>query len=163
MATHKLKTLNIRGQQYEVSVNDGGEFFADVSDETLRAPSLDELKQKLMVATKQKSIKMAIEFEVLNANGSTRLGIVTGIHVNSNLLVKYADASKTEQERSYSFRVQARPLTELERAEWATICRDKRSAEKREADFRKRVDFDVRGKAREEMARLTGETPDIEL
>lgn len=98
----KVTTFIINDQSYDISVDNAGTFIATVANEVLTAKTLNELRDKVKRAAKQKAVRMEIKFERWD-EGRLVTGIATGLHAgNGNLLVKVADG-KTEQEWPSSY------------------------------------------------------------
>jgi hypothetical protein len=100
MATSKLTTIDVRGRKFDISVNENGLFGADFSDQWITAPSLEELREKLVRLTK--NTKISIPFIEWDGK-KMRHGVCTGRHAtNRNLLVKYDDNKTSEQASSWN-------------------------------------------------------------
>lgn len=90
-----LKTIEVRGREFEVSIDDrDGMFSTTVDGSRVQAESLAELADKLAKATK--AVKVAVQFATLHER-KVMIGTCTGKHAsNSNYLVRWANG-KSEQ------------------------------------------------------------------
>lgn len=99
--TIRVTTVEIRGRDFEVFVSQSGEFFANYDEGQIKAPSLEELRGRLMKATK--AIKVNVPFVVWK-DGKIRRGTCTGKHAtNRNYLVRWNGEAKAEQVASWDF------------------------------------------------------------
>lgn len=131
----KLKTVDVRGKQFEVEVTERGDFMATFDGAQVKSETLVGLIEKLEKATKGATIKVAVPLYRLGKNGIER-GVATGIHAaNGNVLIKW-DAGDSEQASSFQGYLDI-PEAELEKAkelgeaiikarnEWQNFERDK--------------------------------------
>lgn len=103
----RLKSITVRGVEFDVSIDDHTGIFSTAFDgRPLSASSLVELTEKLNRATK--SVKIAIEFATLRDRTVTR-GTCTGKHAsNHNLLVRWEDGTN-EQMASWDLKKAVTP------------------------------------------------------
>jgi hypothetical protein len=94
--------VSVAGEDYPVSINDEGEFIAnlgvqDGSSQIVRAASYAELVKK----ARKIKVPFELDFTEVTDHGP-RNGTVTGIHAsNRNLLVRWQDNGKTTQIPGY--------------------------------------------------------------
>lgn len=109
---------DVRGKNFDVYVSSGGIFKTEFKGKEFTAKDPEELRRKLMVATKQAATPIDVPFDVL-VGDKVKRGHCTGQHSsNGNYLIRWDDG-RTSQERTF-YRTM-RPLTPEEKAEWVTL------------------------------------------
>lgn len=152
----KLKTIEVKGKKFPVSINEDGRFFAAIDDEQVSAESLKELTDKLASRIARRK-RVNIPFcwwddSNWRDDGQVRTGVIIGIHgSNDNLLVKFDGETKSEQMSSHRLTdpTKAKELKELGDAQ--------KRANKAFRDFLKKYEFDGRAKVREALGETEGE------
>lgn len=103
----KFTTTEIRGIKFDIDVNDDGSFRTTLDGETLKAPTLDQLKKKLNEHTraKQKNVKIPFvywdEADWSDSSGKIVHGVAVGIHVGNGNLLARLGGGDTQQLRGY--------------------------------------------------------------
>ena len=148
----KIQPLTIRGRDFEVWLDDDGDFTAQYENRTYRSKTRDGLREALMKVTKQAATKVAVP--VLRSRGhlysEPRLeeAVITGIHAGTgNVLVK--SYGKTEQAHHFDYDRFYRPMTDAEKAEFLEAWRAWKTAQDRWEALRRERQIDVRKLARE--------------
>ncbi len=159
MALTKLRTIDVKGKKFDVSISLEGKFFAEFEREQISADSLKQLTDKLASRIK-KSKRVAIpicmwEKESWNDKpGRIRTGTIIGIHAsNDNILVKFDDETKSEQ-ISYGDFFDPKDADELKRLSQAL-----NDAETAFDEFKKEHEIDAKAKVREALG-VTGDDED---
>lgn len=111
-----IRVEEIDGQKIPVYLNQNGEFFADVAQQTgratVKAESVAELRKKLHTALRRGALRVSVPISLFKSDNYSRErsgprvenGDLTGIHAaNRNVLVKID--GKTEQLQSYGEKV----------------------------------------------------------
>lgn len=140
-------TLEVRGQTYEVELNESGHFEACVGDQRYHAESVEKLREKFVKATRQTNLD--IRFCRPNSDGSVSYGIVTGLHASRRAaLVRWNDG-KRETIQSYNANDMLEPLNHEEAVYLSQLTRASLQAQKAIKDFRAEHKLDVWQTAKE--------------
>jgi hypothetical protein len=152
MTLQKLKSIEVKGKKFDVSINDQGHFYANFDGDQVRAESLKQLTDKLanrIAKSKRVAVPICIwERESWSDKpGRIRTGTIIGIHgSNNNLLVKFDDEPTSEQV-SYGDFFDPKDAKELKRLAEASV-----QAEQAFEEFKKEHEIDAREKVRELLA-----------
>lgn len=133
----KFKTINVRGVQYEVSVDDTGTFNCWVTDDThLSANTFSDLKDKIAKETKKKSQGISVPFVRCESGTTIRRGALTGIHASTdNLMVRWEDTGKTEQEHGWRHTNLYLQVTPEEEHQYSALLQDSERAREALSQF----------------------------
>jgi hypothetical protein len=160
MPMQELKTIDVKGKKFKVSINDEGHFFADFDGEQIRAESLKQLTDKLatrIARSKRVSIPICMwEKDSWNDKpGKVRTGTIIGIHgSNKNILVKFDDQPKSEQV-GYGDFFDPKDADELKR-----LSETLAAAENAFNEFKKKHEIDAHAKVRELLGGAIDEDED---
>jgi hypothetical protein len=130
--------MEVRGQAFQLTVNDGGTWFTEYQGSSVSARTRDELYQNLMKLTKQAAARVAVPFtqmEFLRGEPVIKHGTITGIHTrNRNLLVEWEDGRKSQLDVHYgkNFAVRMSPEDE---ARWIALVKASGEAARQVHDF----------------------------
>lgn len=147
----ELKSVDVKGKKFQVSISDEGKFFAEYDHEQISAESLKQLTDKLASRIKRsKRVGIPIcmwEKQSWNDKpGKIRSGTIIGIHGrNDNILVKFDDEAKSTQVSYGDF------FDPADAAELKRVAEALNSAEQAFYAFRKQHAIDVKGKVREAL------------
>jgi len=104
----KFSTEKIRDIEYEIEINNDGQFFCSVDGSNVKAPTLDALKKQLMQASRAKQKDVRVPFAYWEDpgwnedKGKIVTGVAVGVHsVNDNILVKLDGSARVTQLSSY--------------------------------------------------------------
>jgi hypothetical protein len=156
-----LTTLEINGKDFEIEVNEMGQFYTELDGESITADGLDQLMAKLRCLVKQVDVRIPFWRWVRNSTTkqcSLRGGNITGMHAsNSNILIEWNDGA-CEQEWGYGRYVERYMRLETEALQMEYIALQEASEQARAAvrAFEKQHEF-IAGKAVEELLKATGQ------
>jgi hypothetical protein len=104
MAHHEAGKVTIKGVDYDVTVDDSGDWHALVIGNRVTAGSKDALRTAITRETRKATASISVPFVSLNNQDATvRRGNATGIHgSNRNVLVRWADTGEADQVRGYT-------------------------------------------------------------
>jgi hypothetical protein len=132
MEQYSAGTIEKAGVQYPIFVNDMGRWLAypdGVDNRPISAESRENLERALTSALRKQRVAVEVPFTWAYATGITN-GTVTGRHAGSgNLLVTWADGSKSQMGPYGDRGTLARPLDADGTAQWARLRQAKRSAD----------------------------------
>ena len=139
-----LKTIRVRGEKYEISVNSDGEFTAHVAGDYLRETTLAELLKKIKRSANKRHIEVAIPAMLSRVNDYTAGGFherkfkgitckpITLIGVETNYMqVKYRDwdGKVCKHERGgHGEEKILKPMTPDQVKKWAQLYKAKNDA-----------------------------------
>ena len=124
---HIITTIEIGDRTFPVMVNADGRFYAEGDGETISAPTLLALKQKMRL-TFAAIRRVEIPAVLIESNDTLTEISLLGCHAgNGNVLYKAKGKKGAQQLYSHSDRV-LRPLTTDERAEHKELRRAERAA-----------------------------------
>jgi hypothetical protein len=137
----EVHPMEVRGQTFQVRVAEAGYFSAEYLDQDFTGDTREELREKLMRATKKNATQIAVHFEIRSGEGHVKTGTVTGVHAaNGNMLITWGNGSKV-QDHIYSAQ---RPLTKAERDEWDRLYRASKDANAALRAFEDRTKLNLR-------------------
>ena len=103
----KFDIVEVRGCKYEIDVSSDGTFSATIDGYQVQAPTLEQVRKKLIEQSKRKQKNIRIPFafweqEWNDDKGKIRKGVCVGMHAgNDNLLVKMDDEKNAGQMTNY--------------------------------------------------------------
>jgi hypothetical protein len=166
-------TIDVRGTEIPVFVDDAGLWSCDVGETRLNADSKDGLRTRAMAETARKAVRVSIPFTRYSGNSRTPAitGTATGIHQGTgNVLVRW-DSGKADQitdTRSSSYVSEGvgfyRPLSDDEVATITRLRQQLRSDQQELSEYvspralrhglvhavRDAIEAEVRGQLRQE-------------
>jgi hypothetical protein len=156
MPSQKLKTIEVKGKRFDVTVNIEGTFSTEFESDHVGSDSLNGLISQLQTRmARQKRVNIPFccwdDDRWYDKPGKLRTGVILGMHGgNSNLLVKFDDEKKSEQcTSSYTF-------VDPAKAEQLQVLAKALDAARSAFDaFKKKHRFDGRAK----VLKALGETP----
>jgi hypothetical protein len=150
--TDKVKTIEVKGRSFDLTLNREGEFCTEYKGEQVSAESVKSLSSKLLLRINREQ-RVSIPFAYWESNswddkpGHIRTGAIVGIHGgNNNLLVKFDDA-KTSEQFSYS-----NEFVEPDKGpELARLGNALNAAQKAFSDFKDEHCFNARDKVKDAL------------
>jgi len=141
-------TVEVRGQQIPVRVDDRGWWIADWDGSPQHSETKEGLRSKLQTLSKRKAVRVEVPFTTLRYGhvGGPRVchGNAVGLHAgNGNLLIEWRDGTK-EQDTRRSSRETLRRLTNEEGKEWLDLTEKRRDAVNALENFEKPRRVDLR-------------------
>lgn len=155
----KLKTITVKGQQFDVEVDQAGKFGTNYPNKRFYSfASLQELEQDLTKELSKPTFKASIPFARWK-DGKLLKGVGTGIHGRtSNVLVKWEDGS-TSQEDSWSYHGSdfLRFPTPEEEAQFVHVCQEAASFEAQRRALYDKYKFDLRKELQAHLDKMVRE------
>ena len=103
MPVQKVKTIQVKGKSFDLTLTDEGEFQTNYQDEAVKAESVKSLVSLLATRiSREKRVNIRVAYWEKDSwsdePGRLRTGAIIGIHGgNNNLLVKWDGAKGSEQ------------------------------------------------------------------
>lgn len=100
----KVTTLTVRNEDFDVFVDEYGQFHTDCKGQPLVSDTLDKLKERLTVAVRKAAVKLAIPVtRLVSKYGKTfyEAGVLTGIHAGTSRVLYRGEISGPEQIEGY--------------------------------------------------------------
>jgi hypothetical protein len=160
----KFSDVDIRGQKFEIGVDVDGQFTTVLEGETIHAPTLAVLKDRLMKATNPKRRPISIPFYYWeeeswdSSAGKLKHGVIVGIHgSNDNLLIRWDKEKQTEQMSGYRHSGDnLMRLTETEAKHYLKLRANLQEVQKALESFTMSHTFDARQETKDAIAKAGG-------
>lgn len=151
----KVHPLDIRGTEVEVFVTYNGGWTASLDGTNYSGDSRDDLRERLMQASRKKAVKVEVPFSLLSSNGTWRQGpvsyditngLATGIHQGTRkVLVKLSRYGRmvSEQWEGNSNNT-FRPLTSEEGERLMALAQARDEADRAYSEYSRTLSLDLR-------------------
>lgn len=97
----ELTVMEVRGQNFKITVTEGGWFSAKIGENTVQAETLTALRTKLLTATKTAATKVSVPFTMV-VDGKVVQATATGVHGSTgNITIRIDKTRKAESLPSY--------------------------------------------------------------